>query len=500
MFLSPAYRGQLDRFIFYPRFQINFTTVDLHVNDNYFEWASVTGSRIGRFSHEDHGDPYPNRNPRCLQAQQRKTRHLPCQHSRPRRPRPLGPSSVRARPALISLSSNNLSYARLGAQLHWWEAYPVPKIAPAPYNNPKEWGIVPAWGYARVLESRIPSIPVGAILWGFWPTGSHAVDVQLQPLEPAGHWREVSPQRSQLMSLYNGYIVHPADRLDADEARPVVAGLTALARPLFEAGHLLNYIFSKPGTHPYGFNGPWSAEDADLSTTAVVSLSAGTKTARSFAWEMARNRDAAADGPRALLQVTSVPDTLVASPPPTPEFEDAGGAKTLPPTRSVLYSGLRSGVEWVLESRPTRVVLLDFGVKPAVLLSAVDAIKTTAAAADTEGVAVPQVTIIAIGGESKVYSDAEMKVYASSIEALGKIPMNASDVRDRAIDALGPDDYFERLNEAWGRCVTEKGLGELELLWFRGVEGEKGVDGAWQALCERRLAANAGIVVRLDQE
>jgi hypothetical protein len=31
----------------------------------------------------------------------------------------LPPSSVRVRPHLLSLSSNNLSYARAGALLHW---------------------------------------------------------------------------------------------------------------------------------------------------------------------------------------------------------------------------------------------------------------------------------------------------------------------------------------------------------------------------------------------
>ncbi|KAK9595456.1 hypothetical protein V6Z92_001966 [Aspergillus fumigatus] len=62
-------------------------------------------------------------------------------------------SALRARPILLGLTSNNLSYARGGDLLHWWETYPVPHTAPPPYNDQASWGIVPAWGYATVTES-----------------------------------------------------------------------------------------------------------------------------------------------------------------------------------------------------------------------------------------------------------------------------------------------------------------------------------------------------------
>lgn len=38
----------------------------------------------------------------------------------------LAPSSVRVRPAVISLTSNNLSYARGGDFLHWYTSLPFP--------------------------------------------------------------------------------------------------------------------------------------------------------------------------------------------------------------------------------------------------------------------------------------------------------------------------------------------------------------------------------------
>ncbi|RYP20490.1 hypothetical protein DL767_009444 [Monosporascus sp. MG133] len=51
---------------------------------------------------------------------------------------PLAESSVRIRTTLISITTNNLSYARDGFSFRWWEAYPVPDSAPAPFNDGRE--------------------------------------------------------------------------------------------------------------------------------------------------------------------------------------------------------------------------------------------------------------------------------------------------------------------------------------------------------------------------
>jgi len=56
----------------------------------------------------------------------------------------LAESSVRVKTDCIAITSNNLGYARIGTLLHWWDIYPVPSAAPAPYHNNDEWGIVPA--------------------------------------------------------------------------------------------------------------------------------------------------------------------------------------------------------------------------------------------------------------------------------------------------------------------------------------------------------------------
>jgi hypothetical protein len=118
---------------------------------------------------------------------------------------PVAESAVRVRSFLISLTSNNLTYARGGVRFGWWDTYPVPTSAPAPYNNRQDRGIVAAWGYGRVVSGTITSITAGSLLWGIWPTSSHAVDLKLQASQPAGHWKEVSEHRKRLMTAYNAY-------------------------------------------------------------------------------------------------------------------------------------------------------------------------------------------------------------------------------------------------------------------------------------------------------
>ncbi|RYP80873.1 hypothetical protein DL769_002251 [Monosporascus sp. CRB-8-3] len=67
---------------------------------------------------------------------------------------------------LISMTTNNLFYARGGSALHRWDAYPIPASAPAPINDSHEWGIVPAWGHAEVIKDAIGSLRPGSLLYG----------------------------------------------------------------------------------------------------------------------------------------------------------------------------------------------------------------------------------------------------------------------------------------------------------------------------------------------
>ena len=93
----------------------------------------------------------------------------------------------------FALTSNNVSYAVSGDAIGYWGYFPAEG----------EWGKVPVWGCADVLESNCPEIPVGERLWGFFPMASHA---RLRP----GKIREdqfidIAEHRRELPAMYNGY-------------------------------------------------------------------------------------------------------------------------------------------------------------------------------------------------------------------------------------------------------------------------------------------------------
>ena len=93
----------------------------------------------------------------------------------------------------FGLTANNVSYALSGDMLGYWKFYPAEG----------DWGKVPVWGCANVVESSCDEIPVGERLWGFFPMASHTV------LKP-GKIREtvfndIAEHRSELPGLYNQY-------------------------------------------------------------------------------------------------------------------------------------------------------------------------------------------------------------------------------------------------------------------------------------------------------
>ncbi|OAA76129.1 hypothetical protein LEL_05813 [Akanthomyces lecanii RCEF 1005] len=383
---------------------------------------------------------------------------------------PLSASSIRVRSRLISLTSNNLTYARGGGPpLHWWDTYPVPECCPAPYSNRDDWGIVPAWGYADVVESTIDTIATGSLLWGFWPASGHAVQLQLEAKELPGHWKETSEHRGRLMTVYNHY-----QQTKESDAR--VMQLNALCFPLWSGPNLLNLsTFSDQRIHPLGFDLPWSAEDADISSAAVISLSASSKTGRSLCWELTRNRDTAAHGPLALLQLTSAPETL-------PSFD------TQLPVKSASYTEIDAAVSWVAEHTPSRVVIVDFGASDATLQTLLAAVGSTSASA----------TVVAVGYENRIYSSEELQ--ARKDTAVAKVQLNTSGLRDRTIAAIGAERYYRESEETWARCVKDGTFVSIAVRMLRGVVGHQGIEGAWSDLCSRNVPPSQGLVIDLSEE
>ena len=94
----------------------------------------------------------------------------------------------------FGLTSNNVSYAVSGDVIGYWGFYPAED----------NWGKVPVWGFAEVIESRNAEVNVGERVWGFLPMASHVI---MQPGKVSDRqWFDAAPHRRKLPALYNNYL------------------------------------------------------------------------------------------------------------------------------------------------------------------------------------------------------------------------------------------------------------------------------------------------------
>ncbi|KAL2821219.1 hypothetical protein BJX63DRAFT_443652 [Aspergillus granulosus] len=400
---------------------------------------------------------------------------------------PVAPSSIRVRPSLLSLTSNNLTYALLGDRLNWWDAYPVPSNAPAPYNDRSAWGIVPAWGFATVLESAISDINSGTKIWGYWPASGHIIDLALTPGEPTNHWIEVSPHRQSLMVLYNRYIVSTS----ADENRHA---WEASVRPIWQCGYVLSeYVLTPdpaktPAIHPFpgvpSVKTKWTNEDADISKAVVVSLAASSKTGRSVAYNFAARPPGA--GPLGLLQVTSSSGAI----------QDAADAlKPVFATKAVDYSGLgkEEVAEWIAGLEPEKILVIDMGSRNGGF-EAVHALVKSNKTLDKA-----QFVTLNVGYQQKVYTPADVGAALASATEHSKIQLNTSPILEVALQLQGTIKFFAGLEERWDHWVKnrEVAVPDLKLVWGEGVPGEKGLAGGWRRLTKGDVAPEEALVFRI---
>ncbi|GAB7360284.1 hypothetical protein MBLNU230_g8042t1 [Neophaeotheca triangularis] len=383
---------------------------------------------------------------------------------------PLGPNSVRVRTALISLTSNNLTYARLGDFLGWWSTFPLPRTLPAPFNDPQDYGIVPAWGFGHIISSNIANLQPGSLLWGFWPTSGAPFDLELKSSEPPGSWQETSEHRKHLMTLYNVYrpqSLSTADLESLPQEELDTLAFQANVGAVSVAGIALSqYVLGPDPIHPAG-DGGWTAADADVSEAVVIALSAGDRTARTFIDAFLHERERSLK-PLGLLAVTAgVSADLVA------------GAEYPSMTIGYAESSSEDMMAWVEGLKPRRVVIADFGARGNALQDLLAALEKRMPEIET--------MVIAIGGEAKIYSQEELERLVQNSQAMSKeagwVRMNTSPLLDAAAAKLGAEKVHQHLGDVWERFVERGGLRGLGLVWGEGIEGEKGIEGRWEKLC-----------------
>ncbi|KAK4098868.1 hypothetical protein N658DRAFT_430999 [Parathielavia hyrcaniae] len=386
-------------------------------------------------------------------------------------PPPLRPGQARIRTHTIALTTNNLTYAKLGGMpgLGWWDVWPMPPAAslPAPFNQPSALAAycrVLAWGYSAVVESAVPGLDEGTLLFGTQPVGSLDEVVELERIasteeDGLGEWREVSERRKQL----NGAM-----------------GWDSLMSVLFQSGYMLNrFVFAwedrvEP-VHPLGHPAlPWTREDADLAGAVVVVLAASGKTGLAFASEV-RARRPAEKQPAKMVAVGSGKSR---------EFTAGTGLFD----EVLLYSDLEDqgfDLEGTLGVGVGRKVLvMDFGARG-------DAVDRWATALRAKA---GKMQVLVVGGDplGKEFTETAKQ---TQVPESGVTQFFAGGVRDRAIEVGAPLKYFsvQEAETAWEEFKAAGAISGVQLKWGEGLAS---FSEDWDELAKGGYGPHIGLVYR----
>lgn len=166
----------------------------------------------------------------------------------------LPPGQLQLAVSRVAITTNNITYALFGEQMHYWQFFP---------SGDPDWGIVPVWGFADVVASTVPGIAVGERVYGYLPL---AEQLRVQPARvTAEGFVDAAAHRAGLPAVYNRYVRCAAD---ADYSRDDEDALM-IVRPLFTTAYLL---------------GDFLREQSFFGATQVILSSASSKTAYAAAW------------------------------------------------------------------------------------------------------------------------------------------------------------------------------------------------------------------------
>jgi Protein of unknown function (DUF2855) len=140
----------------------------------------------------------------------------------------LSPGEARLRVDRVGLSANNVTYAVLGDSFRYWEFFPSAAVGLG-----SEWGLVPLWGFAEVVESTVDGVNVGDRVYGYLPS-SGSLTVAPVRVDARG-FRDGSEHRAELPSPYNVYALTTGDSAYEQDRE----NLLILFRPLFFTSFML---------------------------------------------------------------------------------------------------------------------------------------------------------------------------------------------------------------------------------------------------------------------
>jgi hypothetical protein len=170
----------------------------------------------------------------------------------------------------FALTANNITYARFGEAMRYWDFFPTGEDG---------WGCIPVWGFARVAESLCDGIAVGEKLYGYFPMATQLV-VEPARIKPDSFF-DGTAHRQALPVVYNQLMRCTADPFYAATGEGG-EHVQSLLRPLFITSFLIDDFLADNdffGAGDRGGNGQGA--------TLLLS-SASSKTAYGTAFQLAQ--------------------------------------------------------------------------------------------------------------------------------------------------------------------------------------------------------------------
>ncbi|MFM9852882.1 MAG: DUF2855 family protein [Sphingomonadaceae bacterium] len=162
--------------------------------------------------------------------------------------RALAAGEVLAKVVDFALTANNITYAVAGDMIGYWKFFP---------EDDNEWGVVPVWGFAEVIESRCDEVTVGERFWGFLPMASHVVMTPVNVRDRG--FVDGAQHRGALPVIYNDYVRTTNDSPEL----AAISDQRSLLFPLLTTSYLIADYLS---------------DNADLAFDQVIIGSASSKT------------------------------------------------------------------------------------------------------------------------------------------------------------------------------------------------------------------------------
>ncbi|KAF2641350.1 hypothetical protein P280DRAFT_309633 [Massarina eburnea CBS 473.64] len=383
---------------------------------------------------------------------------------------PLTSTSLLLRTRIIGLTTNNLTYARMGHILGWHTTYPLPANTPVPFGDTSTYARIAAWGHAEIVDSTAPDIPIGATVYGYLPISTELWTITVENTGMKNQIYATDEHRQHLWKMYNRYCIQPSLVELEKEKGGDSLGWDALMEELYGTCYNMNkYAFAwEEGNraNPSG-SGDWSAEDANLDDAIIVVLNASGKTGMSWAYCLRRNRPKQRQ-PKTIIGVgSSASETILEE----SNFYD----------KVLLNSDASVAKSFIEECKPRRVVLFDFGARE----GATESWRTTLSTST-----VP-FTFVKVGSEVKAQCP---DITASRLlQTHPHIQANAGSMKEKGI-ALGGDKYWTDYYAAWEEFKKSGAIPSITLEWGEGIQGwEKG----WEAFCRDKVEAGKGLVYRI---